>query len=124
MTRWKLTDAYEMGYEYKCPVCGQHIDVPFKGRDLPDECLYCGSEMTVATIEEAILHFEHGVSHDIFTEPVTSYAKMAIAALREQPQWISVEERLPEPFVSVLVYRPGERPLPTVHEGFLARDGM
>jgi hypothetical protein len=49
---------------------------------------------------------------------------MAIAALREQPQWISVEERLPTPFVSVLVYMPGERPLPTVHEGFLAREGM
>lgn len=49
---------------------------------------------------------------------------MAIAALREQPQWISVEERLPEPFVSVLVYMPEEKPLPPVHEGFLAREGM
>ena len=37
--------------------------------------------------------------------------------------WISVEERLPEPFVSVLVYMPEERPLPTVHEGYIARDG-
>lgn len=46
------------------------------------------------------------------------------AALREQPRWISVVERLPEPFVSVLVYMPEERPLPTVHEGFLAREGM
>jgi len=50
--------------------------------------------------------------------------EMAISALREQPQWISVEERLPEPFVSVLVYMPEERPLPTVHEGFLARESM
>ena len=49
---------------------------------------------------------------------------MAIAALREQPQWISVTERLPKEFVSVLVYMPEERPLPTVHEGFLAREGV
>jgi hypothetical protein len=42
----------------------------------------------------------------------------------QPPEWISVEERLPEPFVSVLVYMPEERPLPTVHEGFLAREGM
>lgn len=39
-------------------------------------------------------------------------------------EWISVEERMPKPFVSVLVYMPGERPLPTVHEGFLAREGV
>ena len=91
------------------------------------------------TREEAIRHFEYGVSHDIFSEPVTSYAKMAIAALREQASnesqrvsntsnaldgWISVEERLPKEFVSVLVYMPEERPLPTVHEGFLAKEGV
>ena len=90
------------------------------------------------TREEAIAHFNYGVTHDIFSEPVTSYAKMAIAALREQESaenahcnsckkcnsWIPVDERLPEPFVSVLVYMPDERPLLPVHEGFLARDGM
>ena len=48
---------------------------------------------------------------------------MAIAALREQPQWISVEDRLPEAFVSVLVYMPEERPLPTVHEGYVTNNG-
>lgn len=42
----------------------------------------------------------------------------------EKPKWISVEDRMPKPFVSVLVYMPEERPLPTVHEGFLAREGM
>ena len=64
---------------------------------------------------------------------IVVYNEMAIAALREQESleekqatidWISVEERLPEPFVSVLVYMPEERPLPTVHEGFLAREGV
>lgn len=37
--------------------------------------------------------------------------------------WISVKDRLPEPFVSVLVYMPVEKPLPTVHEGFIKKDG-
>ena len=39
-------------------------------------------------------------------------------------EWISVTERLPEPFVSVLVYMPGEEPFPTVHEGFISKDGI
>lgn len=38
------------------------------------------------TREEAIRHFEYGISHDIFKEPVTSYAKLAVAALREQEE--------------------------------------
>ena len=33
-------------------------------------------------------------------------------------EWISVEDRLPEPFVPVLVQMPGEEPFPTVREGF------
>lgn len=40
-----------------------------------------------------------------------------------QPKWISVKERLPEPFVSVLVHIPEEEPLPQVHEGFITPDG-
>ncbi len=35
---------------------------------------------------EAIKHFEYGIIHDIFSEPVTSYARMAVDALREQEQ--------------------------------------
>lgn len=35
-------------------------------------------------IESAISHFKYGISHDIFSEPVTSYAKMAVAALEKQ----------------------------------------
>jgi hypothetical protein len=38
-------------------------------------------------------------------------------------EWISVDERLPEPFVSVLVHMPGERPHPTVREGFINKRG-
>ena len=36
------------------------------------------------TIEDAIAHFKHGITHDIFSEPVTTYAKMAVEALEKQ----------------------------------------
>lgn len=42
---WKLTDVYEMGYEYECPVCGRHIDVRRKDKDLPEKCPYCETKM-------------------------------------------------------------------------------
>ena len=34
--------------------------------------------------EEAILHYKYGINYDIFAEPVTSYAKLAVAALKKQ----------------------------------------
>ncbi len=40
------------------------------------------------------------------------------------PQWISVKDRLPEPFVSVLVCMPDEEPMPTVREGYLSECGF
>ena len=40
------------------------------------------------------------------------------------PKWIPVTDRLPEPFVSVLVHMPGEEPCPTVREGFISNDGI
>lgn len=39
-------------------------------------------------------------------------------------EWISVDDRLPKPFVSVLVQMPGEKPFPTVHEGFISNNGI
>ena len=35
------------------------------------------------TVQEAINHYEYGITHDIFSEPVTTYAKMAVEALRK-----------------------------------------
>ena len=32
-------------------------------------------------VSEAISYFKYGVTHDIFKEPVTTYAKLAVAAL-------------------------------------------
>jgi len=40
------------------------------------------------------------------------------------PHWISVEERLPEPFVCVLAHIPGEKPFPTVKSAFLEKNGL
>ena len=52
-------------------------------------------------VEQAISHFWYGVSHDIFSEPVTTYAKLAIEALEKEngvtvQEWISIKDRLPE----------------------------
>ena len=52
-------------------------------------------------VEQAISHFWYGVSHDIFSEPVKTYAKLAIEALEKEngvtvQEWISVNDRLPE----------------------------
>ena len=41
-----------------------------------------------------------------------------------QPKWISVEERMPKQYVSVLVYMPDEYPRPTVREGYFMPDGI
>lgn len=37
-------------------------------------------------IDKAIEHYRYGISHDIFSEPVTTYARLAIAALQEQQE--------------------------------------
>ena len=36
------------------------------------------------SIQDAINHFKHGISHDIFSEPVRTYAKLAVKALEKQ----------------------------------------
>lgn len=36
--------------------------------------------------QKAISHYEHGISHDIFSEPVTTYARLAVEALREKKE--------------------------------------
>lgn len=41
-----------------------------------------------------------------------------------EQKWISVKDRLPEPFVTVLVHMPQETPLPTVHAGYISKDGV
>ena len=62
-------------------------------------------------VKQAISHFWYGVSHDIFSEPVTTYAKLAIEALEKEKEsgvtvqeWVSVKDRLPEEKVNCIVY--------------------
>ena len=63
-------------------------------------------------VEQAISYFWYGVSHDIFSEPVTTYAKLAIEALKKEngvrvQEWISVDDRLPSDEQDVLVIAHG-----------------
>ena len=43
-----------------------------------------GMDVKEKLVKQAISHFSYGVSHDIFSEPVTTYAKLAIEALEKQ----------------------------------------
>ena len=43
-------------------------------------------------IKSAIVHYNYGISHDIFSEPVTSYAKLAVSALEKQVPQKPLEE--------------------------------
>ena len=54
------------------------------------------------------------------TEAVADYLLDSGVTVQE---WISVDDRLPEPFVSVLACIPSEEPLPTVHESYIADHG-
>ena len=58
-------------------------------------------------------------------QAVSDACVLAVAALREQEQrrWIPVEERLPQNYISVLVYIPTAEPLPMVHEAYIGDDG-
>lgn len=77
------------------------------------------------TREEAIKWLEETklggrIMHD---DTVIQVCDMALAAIQNQTVWIPVTERLPQNYISVLVYLQGERPLPTVHEAYIGGDG-
>ena len=47
--------------------------------------------MSKVTAKEAIKYYEYGITHDIFKEPVTSYARLAIESLsteRPKGRWV------------------------------------
>lgn len=64
------------------------VKEPFIINDINHECTeypeYRDKVIEDISIEKAINHFKYGISHDIFSEPVTSYAKMAVEALEKQ----------------------------------------
>lgn len=81
------------------------------------------------TREEALTRYDR-IRYNLLNSEDKAAVDVAFEALREQGNcckngnsWISVEDRLPEAFVSVLVYMPEERPLPTVHEGYVTKQG-
>lgn len=49
-------------------------------------------------IDEAIKHFEYGLSHSLFSDEVAEYVKTALEALNQMKEnrWIPVTERLPD----------------------------
>ena len=84
------------------PITGEPIRHDIKvgvcwGTKETDECS-CGGDETQCdfypevrkrgrnnmSIKDAINHFKYGISHDIFQEPVTTYAKLAVKALEKQ----------------------------------------
>ena len=55
-------------------------------------------------------------------DEVCDALQLAISALREHSSWISVEERLPEPFVSVFGSMEDAGDFPAVRECYLVRN--
>ena len=80
------------------------------------------------TVERAIEVLEDMTHKDTTIADYMEATGIAIDIMRRAPEpddgWISVEERLPEPFVSVLVHMPGKRPGPTVHESYMSKERM
>ena len=68
---WGTREADECNCGGDMRKCDFYPDVRKKGREN-------------VSIQDAINHFKYGISHDIYSEPVTSYAKLAIKALKKQ----------------------------------------
>ena len=64
------------------------------------------------------------IQHEVVPYFAERIADLLISNGVTVQEWISVDDRLPEPFVSVLVHMPGEEPFPTVHEGFISNGGF
>lgn len=64
------------------------VKEPFVVKDINKECTeyeYKRNKNTKEiSVKDAIGHFVYGINYDIFKEPVTSYAKIAVDALRKQ----------------------------------------
>ena len=84
LTRWSSIDeCYTTKYVHEC----WGVKEPFIIKNINIECTeYPERRNKVVedvSIEKAIEYFKYGISHDIFKEPVTSYAKMAVKALEK-----------------------------------------
>ena len=92
LTRWSSTNkCYTTNYVHEC----FGVKEPFIIYDIDSECTeHPDHNNKTITIEDAINHFKYGISHDIFSEPVTSYAKMAVDALAKEKHgyWFLLDE--------------------------------
>lgn len=82
-------------------------------------------ERKKARIQEKLCRDESSYGdHSIYYSEM-EFTSAALSALREQEerQWIPVTDRLPQNYISVLVYTPTEEPLPMVHEAYIGDDG-
>lgn len=59
------------------------VKVPFVIDNINAQCTEYPEYRDDISIESAINHFKYGITHDIFKEPVTTYAKMAVEALEK-----------------------------------------
>ena len=60
------------------------VKEPFVISDINRQCTEYPDMRDDINVENAIAHFKYGITHDIYSEPVTSYAKMAVEALEKQ----------------------------------------
>lgn len=87
-------------------------------------CMYINSKDTLAYIQQLERERDAAVERCIVADE--DYADLYWETKRMEtaaPKWISVKERLPRAFYSVLVYIPEEAPMPTVHEGYMTDNG-
>lgn len=84
------------------------------------------AEAIKAKTQEKIEFYRRGNAHapEVYYSDL-AFLSAAISALREQEErrWIPVEERLPQNYISVLVYITTAEPLPMVHEAYIGDDG-
>ena len=90
-------------------------DVIIKGMEMPEICYTC-------QIGYSLLGNRCMRTGTILEPGLATIGRAKDCPLRPAPEWISVEERLPEPFVSALIYVPDQNPLPPVMEGYI--DGI
>lgn len=74
--------------------------------------------------KEKLVELFRAIAHENCFGSIEKIVDYLIAHGVTVQEWISVNDRLPEPFVSVLVQMPGEEPFPTVREGFISKDGI
>lgn len=83
--RWSNAENRWVTYDqYQC----FGVKEPFVIKDIDVECTEYeynrGKTAEEVGLIDAISHFKYGISHDIFKEPVTSYAQIAVEALEKQ----------------------------------------